>query len=427
MFLREVKNMKDVLIIGAGICGLSAARDLALLERSVTVLEARDRIGGRINTIEGRFSTRVEQGAEFVHGKPKYTQALIEEAGIRSLPTEGDTWEVRKGKVQRTSMFPETLQKVADALGNLASDVTMKEFLDRHFPHADFPEVWEDVRNVIEGFDAADLGRISAKAIYKEWSSDSEFTGSRLSGGYSQLCDFLGRQATDHGAEIWLSSPVAAVNWTPGKVEVMTTDGERFEARQVIITVPASVLRTGVITFSPAIDRWQDAVSQIETGGVIKFLLEFRRPLWENRMRDAGFIFSDALVPTWWTQLPENYPILSGWLSGPATVTAPRGDKLTLMAIESLAYLFDSPKETIERELQAIEVVDWSRDPYSLGGYAYKTPQTPAALEVFTMPVYDTIYFAGEAFNVGDEMGTVEAALQSASRVIEIVGSGPTT
>lgn len=419
-----VKPMTDVLIVGAGICGLSAARELALRNRSVTVLEARDRIGGRIHTFNGQFSTRVEQGAEFVHGKPNYTQALIEEVGVKEVPTDGDTWQVRQGKVQRTAMFPETLDAVYEALGTLNGDVTMKEFMDRHFPRTDFPEVWEDVRHIIEGFDAADLGRISAKAIRSEWSADSEFTGSRIAGGYSQLCEFLAKQATDHGAEIWVASPVAAVTWTTGKVEVITTDGERYEGRQLIITVPASVLRTGAITFSPGIDRWQDAVSQIETGGVIKFLFEFRRPLWEERLRDAGFVFSDALVPTWWSQLPANHPILSGWLSGPATLTAPRGDGLTMMAVESLAYLVGCSRETIVNELRAVEVADWSRDPFSLGGYAYKTPSTASALEVLTTPVYDTIYFAGEAFNIGEEMGTVEAALQSASRVVKRMSEG---
>ncbi|HEX7017152.1 MAG TPA: NAD(P)/FAD-dependent oxidoreductase [Cyclobacteriaceae bacterium] len=409
--------MKDVLIVGAGICGLSAARDLALRGRSVTVLEARDRIGGRICTFNGPFSTRIEQGAEFLHGKPKYTQSLIEEAGVQTVPSGGDTWYVHKGQVERTTMFPETLEKVAEALDGLNADTTMKSFLDQYFPRADFPEVWEDVRHIVEGFDAADLDRISAMAIRNEWSAESEFKGSRISGGYSQLCDWLAREASERGAELWLSSAVAAVTWAPGRVEVVTTDGERHEARQLIITVPAGVLRTGAITFSPGIDRWQDATSQIETGGVIKFLFEFRRPLWEDRLRDAGFIFSDARVPTWWTQLPATPSILTGWLAGPATLTAPRGDRLTEMAVESLAYLFGCPGETIVNELRAVEVADWSRDPFSLGGYAYKTPHTAAALQVLTTPVYDTIYFAGEAFNVGEEMGTVEAALQSAAGV----------
>lgn len=410
--------MKDVLIVGAGICGLFAARNLALQKRSVTVLEARDRIGGRIHTFTGPFSTRVEQGAEFVHGKPEYTQALIDEAGFRTVPTGGDTWQVRKSKIERTTMFPETLEPVSEQLGVLNSDTTMQEFLDRHFPRADFPEIWEDARHIVEGFDAADLGRISAMAIRNEWSDDSGFKGSRIPGGYSQLCDYLGRQAADHGAEVWLSSPVAAVLWEPGRVEVTTTDGERHEARQLIITVPTSVLRTGAITFSPEIDQWQDAFSQIETGGVIKFLFEFQRPLWQESLRDAGFIFSDALVPTWWTQLPSTVPMLSGWLSGPATLTAPRGDKLTTMAIESLAYLLGFSTEALVRELRAVEIADWSRDPFTFGAYAYKTPYTAAALEVLTTPVYDTIYFAGEALNAGDEMGTVEAALQSAAGVI---------
>jgi monoamine oxidase len=151
---------------------------------------------------------------------------------------------------------------------------------------------------------------------------------------------------------------------------------------------------------------------------VIKFLFEFRKPVWEGTLQNAGFIFSDALVPTWWTQLPSAYPLLSGWLSGPATLTAPRGDKLADMALQSLAYLFRTSPETIMSELRALEIVDWSRDPFSFGAYAYKTPYTAAALDLLTTPVYDTIYFAGEAFNVGSEMGTVEAALQSAARVV---------
>src|SRR5690606_26652129 len=113
--------------------------------------------------------------SEFIHGKPKCTQALIGEAGIQTVVTAGDPWEIRKGKVQRTRMFPETLETVADALGALRTDTTMKEFLDENFPQADFPELWEDARNLIEGFDAADLGRISARAIHNEWSADSEF------------------------------------------------------------------------------------------------------------------------------------------------------------------------------------------------------------------------------------------------------------
>lgn len=406
------------MIVGAGICGLSAARDLSMRDRSVTVLEARDRIGGRIHTFNGRFSSFVEEGAEFVHGKPECTQALIKEAGVQTVTTGGEAWEVRKGKVKRTTMFPKTLEAVYEALGTLGRDTTMKEFLDRHFPHADFPEVWEDARHIVEGFDAADLDRISAMAIRDEWSADSEFRGSRITGGYSQLCDFLARQATRRGADLVLSSPVVAATWEPGKVEVTTTEGERYEARQLIMTVPASVLRTRAIQFSPEIDRWQDAVSQIETGGVIKFLFEFRRPFWESKLRDAGFIFSDALVPTWWTQRPTAYPLLSGWLSGPATLTAPGRDKLTTLAVQSLAYLFGCSQETIISELGALEIIDWSRDPFSFGAYAYKTPYTASALDILTTPVYDTIYFAGEAFNVGDEMGTVEAALQSAARVV---------
>lgn len=418
--------VQDVIIVGAGICGLAAARDLARAGRSVLVLEARDRVGGRICTLgDNRFSIPVERGAEFIHGKPKLTASLIKEAHVETTLAGGETWEVRRGSLQPSSMFPETLQPVNEALQKLQRDVTIREFLDRNFPRPDFPEVWEDIRHLIEGFDAADIDRISAMAVRSEWSADDEFSGSRVTGGYSQLCSMLADGATSSGAILRLSSPVSEVVWEPGKAEVMTADGEHYVAPRLLITIPAAVLRTDAIKFSPEIDRWRDAVSQIETGGVIKFLYEFREPFWESSadtprpVKEPGFIFSDAPVRTWWTQRPSPTPLLTGWLSGPATLTAPRGNALHDMAVQSLAYLFACTEERIIRELRTYDIADWSRDPWSFGAYAYKTPQTQEAIDVLTTPAYDTLFFAGEALNDGDEMGTVEAALQSAAKTCQ--------
>src|SRR5690606_40612300 len=119
--------------------------------------------------------------------------------------------------------------------------------------------------------------------------------------------DVCSSDLTGRGAIIRTLSPVSEIVWEPGKAQVMTTDGEHYVARRVMITVPASVLRTGAIKFSPEIDRWRDGFSQIETGGVIKFLYEFRQPFWENAdytprpIKEPGFIFSVALLLPCWT------------------------------------------------------------------------------------------------------------------------------
>jgi monoamine oxidase len=128
-----------------------------------------------------------------------------------------------------------------------------------------------------------------------------------------------------------------------------------------------------------------------------------------------SFLISDAAVPTWWTQHPRGHPVLTGWLAGPRAdrVSSLSAADLIEMGLASLAEIFDLPPDRIGRDLVASRAIDWGNDPFARGAYSYATPQTRAAQSALREPDRGSIFFAGEAFYAGAEMGTVEAALAS--------------
>jgi monoamine oxidase len=204
--------------------------------------------------------------------------------------------------------------------------------------------------------------------------------------------------------------------------EVKAENGEIFQSKKVLITIPPAVIKAGGILFTPALADHMDAIQKIETGSVIKFLVEFKSAFWEQKknstpyrsMPGLQFVFSDAYIPTWWTQQPVPDPILTGWLAGPDAADSTKdNDAILVEAIKALAYIFGCTQQDIEQQVKAMKVINWGADPFSLGAYAYKTVDTNSALAILSQPIHNTIYFAGEAYYNGSEMGTVEAALAS--------------
>jgi len=411
--------MNDIIIIGAGAAGLNAARILSKAGKSVLVLETRDRIGGRIHTaMKTPFSKPVETGAEFMHGKLPKTTALIEEARVGYRKGEGRMWSVEAGHLEEGGGFDNYWNDLIKALKKLDHDIPIAVFLTNYFPGDTYKDMRQSVTKFVQGFDAADPNKASAFALREEWTSDEDLTGYHIIGGYSQLMNHLQKEAMNHGAVFHLAHEVSEIHWKKNEIKAITTKGKEFRAGSVIITIPPAVLKTSALKFTPAIPEYAQAIQQIETGGVIKFLVEFHEAYWEKEnaplryMPELHFLFSDATVPTWWSQQPDTTPLLTGWLSGPITATVTKSEEeLKDEAFESLAYLLNCDKDELKSKIKAMQVINWMKDPFSLGAYAYRTVDTPDAMKTLTKPVVGTIYFAGEAYYDGSEMGTVEAAL----------------
>lgn len=418
----------NILIIGAGAAGLFAARTLSAAGHKVTVLEASDRIGGRINTIHpAGFNQPIEEGAEFMHGKLPLTMQLLKEAGVEYQAVAGKFIQVKNGSWSDQEEFVVGWDELMDRMAELKADMTLADFLQQYFPDDQYAPLRKSAQRFAEGFDVADPHDVSVFSIRDEWMNEQE-EQYRIPGGYNQLVQYLQKACTADGCVIHTASVVKTVRWQPNRVEVTTAGKQTFTAQKLIITTPLGVLQapdkhTTAITFEPAIDAQTQAIQQIGFGSVVKVMLQFSTPFWLEYRKDIGFLLSEEAVPTWWTQLPDTTPLLTGWVGGPQATRFKDTSEQAIVeqALQSLANIFTMRVEQVKALLTAAHVVKWQSNSFSLGAYSYSKLFTEAARKLLNQPVQDTIYFAGEGLYEGEAGGTVEAALYSGYSVSKLL------
>jgi monoamine oxidase len=406
-----------------------AARKLGAAGHAVTVLEASERVGGRVHATQPPgFSEPIEEGAEFIHGKLSLTMQLLKEAGLEYQPVGGKMIRVKDGRWKEQEEFVEGWDELMHRMANLKTDMSLTDFLQQYFGDEKYTDLRNSARRFAEGFDVADPHDVSVMGLHEEWMKEQE-EQYRIPGGYNQIIQYLQHACTADGCTIHTSCLVKTVRWQRGKVEVATADKQTFTAQKAIITVPLGVLQAPTehataISFEPAIDACDQAVKQIGYGPVVKVHLQFSAPFWLEYQKDIGFLLSEESIPTWWTQLPDPTPILTGWLGGPQAARFSNTDEKAIIeqALLSLSNIFSMSVEQLSALMNASHVVKWQTNRFSLGAYSYSKLFTTAARKVLNEPVQDTLYFAGEAFYDGEAGGTVEAALQSGLSVSKLLG-----
>lgn len=401
-------DQADVIIIGAGAAGLMAGRELIKAGKTVLLLEARNRTGGRICQ---------HTGAEFVHGKLPITLSLLEEAGIPYYP------------IPDPDINMPHWNDFVDKLKALEDDMPLQTFLEQYFPGDQYTSLKETIKNFASGYDTANPYDASTLAMREEWLAPEE-TEYRIAGGYDLLVAYLANSITKAGGHIELSAVVKEIHWKPGHVRIVTDDAKSYTGRQALITVPLGVLQApdtakGSLQYFPPLPDKQEAFHKMGMGGVIKILLHFREAFWERSNtafpQPLTFIFSAEAVPTWWTQYPEKSTLLTGWLGGPAAkmLKDASDESILQTALTSLANIFRIHTATLQSLLENAKIINWTADPFTRGSYSYATVHTKTAQPVVSTPVADTLFFAGEGLFEGASMGTVEAALVSARETVK--------
>lgn len=402
----------DVIIIGAGASGLAAMRKLVEAGLHVCMLEASNVTGGRIATIYDGFGHPVEAGAEFVHGRLPLTFKLIKEAKLHYEAVDGKMIGVQNGEWQKEehdSHWDEFMRE----LKKLKSDITVQQFLDERFYEGEHLELRRAVQRFAEGFNLADIAKASILSLKDEWKNIDK-PQFRITGGYGQLIKFLYDHCAGTNAEFYFNTVVNKISCKK-HVVVHTADRKSFESGKIILTVSAGVLQSGSIQFDPLLKEHGLAIQALGFGGVIKFLMEFKTRFWESRDTDIGFILSDEIIPTWWTQLPAKSNLFTAWMGGTraAENIFETNSSLLQTALLCLSSIFKVAPAILRDELRNYKIVNWLDNPFVKGGYSYNTLHSREAKKILNSPVNDKIYFAGEAVSKSHSQGTVESALQS--------------
>ena len=392
------------MVIGAGAAGLAAADALARAGRSVIVLEARDRIGGRCWTrrMPG-LTAPVELGAEFIHGEAESTLALLARAGVPGVDSTRTQRFVRGRRLVEGNAFIEAQKAVEHAAILRKEDLSFEAFLKRR---RNLPATTRTLATMmVQGFDAADPARVSAREIAAEWGGGALGSSQmRPQGGYLPLLETL----LTGKFKLRLGKAVREIRWRRGQVEV---DGIR--ARKAIVTLPLGVLQAGSVKFAPQLSMKQAALSRLASGPVIRVAMRFKEPFWQARVPGVAFFHSPrAPFPTFWTPLPMHAPLLTAWAGGPKAA-ALSGSSRKQLVQQALA----SVRSALGRvpAVQQVLVQDWQADPYSRGGYSYVIVGGQGAREQLRKPLEETLFFAGEATDA-EEAGTVAGALRSGVR-----------
>jgi monoamine oxidase len=419
----------SILVIGAGMAGLTAARILAEAGRPVTLLEASSRVGGRIHTIRDQNEI-IELGAEFIHGKPPELWSLIEEANLETYELEGEMLSFEAGRLQSHDAQEDSTPILDKLEAWTKPDISFADYIaQKQIPD----EERQSAIGYVEGFNAADHRLISIASLGLQQSAEEAIEGDRLfriRDGYDRLPQFLAEKFTAAGGTLHLNTLVERIDWTPGHVRIEASQNSKpitYEAAKAVITLPLGVLQQKSVAFSPTPDALHEA-SRLRMGHVCRFTLVFRKPFWKNlepdALKDLSFLFSfTSMPPVWWTAHPAESNTLTGWVGGPRSEFLARFtvDQLAEVATHALARIFLLDPIYIRSQLLACHTHNWQRDALTVGAYSYIPARSLNAPSKMTIPAVNTLYFAGEHTDTTGHWGTVHAAIRSGQRAAQQV------
>jgi monoamine oxidase len=439
-----VSESVDCVIIGAGVAGLAAAGELRRAGRRVLVLEARERVGGRILTVRHpHVSAALELGAEFAHGEAAETCGLARHAGLMLCETAGESWRAVGRRLVRQDDLWSGIDRVLARLdADRDPDRSFLEFLNRRPGGKRLARERTLARGFVQGFHAADTARISERALAESGTiAETMRHTARIVDGYDRIVDALAAPLAD---AIRTGHLVKGVEWSRGaaRIQALARGGGGFQSATtaVIVTVPLGVLQAdtqaeAAIVFTPELpSATRTAIQQLAMGGVVRITMVLKDRVWESpavaglprggTLDRLGYLHtSNGEFNVWWTLFPLLEPVIVGWSGGPpARALAARGRAAVEdTAVAELASTLGLGRRRLESKLEDLLLHEWDSDAFTLGAYSYATVGGADSSKRLARPIARTLFFAGEAADAQGRTGTVEGAIGSGRRAAQQV------
>lgn len=415
----DVAPQYDVIVVGAGLAGLTTARALVAEGHDVLVLEATNRIGGRAFTDTTSFSIPIDLGAAWIHGVEKNPlTGLADWLGFHRVPTNldgpvfiGNQQRMTEERLEAFGVEYEAMEEAMAEKTCAGEDLAVSQFL----PESEFRALL-----------AANIGPLEAGTEPEQTSSldASSFESDVddfVAEGIGTLVARLGE-----GLRVRLSSPVTAIRYGDGEVEVSAKSGDGVEAiraRRVVVTVSTGVLAARKIDFQPDLpqSKW-DAIEGLPMGLLNKVVFEFDGDILPEEGANEWVLYQDpageatpsgASVMAFVIKPLGANAVVGFYGANQAKYYERAGDKAAIeYAKSALQQMYGSELVTRIRNEKS-KVTSWGRNPWTLGSYSSARPGMSKMHEVLAEPVDDVLFFAGEACGPPEFNGSLAAALVS--------------
>lgn len=412
---------KRVIIVGGGIAGLRAALELLEAGYAVTVLEAKERLGGRIYTVY-EHSLPIELGAEFLHGQSISLRKMIRAARLDTHEVSSRNRIFERKKFHRVDLW-DRMSALIKRVDARQPDCSMREFLQGQRL---VPRIRKMAIGFVQGFHAAHPERISAHALLRgEYAAEHMASTAQMrpNKGYSGLVSYLEKRIRARGGVLMNDAVIRKVRWRKKRVEIYALQGGKIEtlaADAAVITLPLGVLKAGTVKFDPPLTAKREAIDGLEFSNVMRCVFVFRERWW--RGEDFGFIHAfDYAIPTWWSD-PRG-PLLTGWAGGPKAEALRKSSpaQIETMGLRILSRIFSEPTSALRAQLLGTYAHDWTCDRHVRGAYSYIPVNGLDFPKLLAAPLEGTLFFAGEATDIqsGTVTGAFESGLRAARDLIE--------
>jgi monoamine oxidase len=417
-------NGKTVVVIGAGISGLAAAKKLKEKGFTVIVLEAQEKVGGRLRT-DRTLGIAFDEGASWIHGPSgNPITRLASQSGANTFLTSDDNVKVfdTNGTAYSDAVLTSAENQFNSALNAVRNAGTQTKSFQSVFntlyPTQANDRLWKYMLSAFLEFNTGgDISKLSSKFF----DDDEEFNGDDviITNGYDKVTDFIAQ-----GLDIRLNTRVTSINYSNEKVNI-TANGSNFEADYVVVSVPLGVLKNNAITFTPALPTNKlNAITNTNMGNVNKFLLVWNTPFWDTNLQYIGYTPDTKGKFNYFLNIKKFTPsngLMTFAFGDYATVTESMTDNEIINEI--MLHLKSIYGNSIPNPSNFLRT-KWGQNINSYGAYSYATNgSTSADFDTLSNAVNNKLFFAGE-HTERKYRGTVHGAylsgIREADKIIDL-------